>query len=207
MASLIESLESRVLLSGTPAATLSAAAALVSSDGAAVTADLDELGTLNAQHDEAIGSALAGRETKADEKILKVLKSDADKAKKVYSKADTSLNETADALANKSVIAGDAVLLSISKRNIAKVKIDIAALEKVTKKPLASLDAELASQTIHKEFEVLRAANPSNTALSAAITAREDGADTQKTVIGNAAVKFHADVAALAAELADIITA
>jgi len=207
MAPLIESLESRVLLSGTTAGTLSAAAALISSDGAAVTSDLEELGTLNAEHDEAIGAALVGQETKADEKILKVLKSDADKAEKVYSKADISLNKTGDALANKSVAAGDALLLSASKKNVSKVKADIAALGKVTNKPLASLNAELASTTLHNEFEVLRAANPSNTALSTAITAREDGADTQKTVISNAAVKFHTDVAALAADLADIVTA
>jgi hypothetical protein len=205
MGHLIESLESRLLLSGTTAVTLAAAGSLIASDGAAVTSDLDELGTLNAEHDKVIGDDLEGIETRTDEKILKVLTADGKKAAKVFTAADTTLNKTADALAGKAVIAGDALLLTASKANIAKVKVAIAALGKVTVKPLAILDAQLASTTLENEFEVLRAANSSDSTLGAAITARETGATAQKVVISAAAEKFKTDVAALAADLASIL--
>lgn len=204
MGSMIESLESRTLLSGTTTATLAADNSLIISDAAAVKGAMNELFAVDLANDQTVVTALSGVHTAGTNGVIRSIKADQAKAKAALKVAINGLLNPSLALAKRSVTAGNSLLAKSSKPKIGKVANDAAALAKVTAKPLAKIEGQLANPKVFNELEALRTLNSGNASASAAITVAEHGNEDQALAVTTAALKFQTDINLLSSHLVNI---
>ena len=204
MRSMIESLESRTLLSGTTTATLAADNSTIISDASVVKGAMNALFTTEIANDQTIVSALAGVHTPGTSGVIRSLKADQARARTMLKQDLNGLINPALALTKKSVAAGNALLKKSSRPKIDRVALDAAALTKVVTKPLEKIEALLGSTKIIDDLEALRTLNSGNTTVSAAITVAESGQDTQAAAVVAAAMTFQTDLHTFSSHLVSI---
>ena len=205
MSSFISVLESRTFLSAAPITkvTLTADKAAITSDAAAVKADLNLLIKNNTLETDAIAKDFKGLPP-SDDILLKTLVTEETESRAIFLKQTAALDTPAVALAGKSASIGASLLSKATVKSLATASLDITALSAVTTVPLANLDAHLLATGVPDALSAIITAQPADAALDAAVNTQLTNSSAEKLAIGSSATQLGADVANLASDLLSV---
>lgn len=202
MTNMIQSLESRTLLSVTTA-TLAADKSTVVSDVKVLSTDLKKLATDESANNKAVATAFKGL-PKVAQTLLKALESDESKSKSQLQKDSNALTRVSEKDASTAISVADTLLKKGNVKTVAALVKDLSSLDSVSVAPLATLQQLLGSNVLSIDAEAILAAYPTNTALTTAVSNSQTTVQGDLTAINAEAQQLATDLSTLATDLTTV---
>ncbi|HXE53348.1 MAG TPA: hypothetical protein VN541_10050 [Tepidisphaeraceae bacterium] len=200
MSRFIQSLESRVLLSTTPASQ-----ATLQSDQGAIIADLFALRSAGATYLKTLGGD--GKAVAADLKgasnptLLRTARTDGNKLAAVVKRDGLASINKGVSLTRRGVADGEKLLSKSSSKLQARVAGDATALRNLATGPVAAVESDVAATTFISDLNALLAANSGNAALAGAISTAKADLAVNGAAVRSATTKLSSDLNTLASDL------